>query len=248
LSAGTPYCLIGANDIYDPRHDWVTPDSVRGRHWIATGGMSNGVAQVVNDVMRQAHETGSIALLRFYGHGAPGLTGVTGGTGGMRDEHGRSICFERANPANRGYVEQSEDGAVVCVTPAGVLQRRDFEVVQGDHVRDRTTISNATMPLVTATLGQLRPWFAAFGSVELHGCHAGGGRQGLRLLGALARTLGVPASAGVDSQSFGHTGLFRFERDVRVVYPGGLSLREWAERGASRHAERGRGARRPDNG
>lgn len=99
----------------------------------------------------------------------------------------------------------------------------------GDHVRDQTTISNATFALVEPQLARLRPHFAPFGSVQLHGCRVGLGRDGARLLRSLADTLGVPASAGRRRQSFGITTTLRFEGSVVTMYPGGGTLASWTE-------------------
>jgi hypothetical protein len=44
-------------------------------------GMSNGIGQAVSD-LRSTHTAGSVAILRFHSHGAPGDMNVSAGTGG----------------------------------------------------------------------------------------------------------------------------------------------------------------------
>jgi hypothetical protein len=192
--------VISCNDIYDPRHDEVAPAALRGPNLISVSGMSGGVGHVVHEIERRARASGPIVLLRFFGHGAPGLMGVTGGTGSLRDMQGETIRDERGRP------------------------------VRPDHALERTTISNESWPGIEEDLASLRPLFAPFGSVELHGCRVGRGDEGRRLLARLAATLGVPASAGVQSQWFGATTAFRFEGPVSTVYPDRLSLATWTRR------------------
>ena len=54
---------------------------------IESGGMSNGVAQLVNDIRARAKGQQSIMMLRLHGHGGPGLVAVSAGsrhsTGGI---------------------------------------------------------------------------------------------------------------------------------------------------------------------
>jgi hypothetical protein len=208
----TRVSIISANDIYDPRHDDFTPPELRGPGWIATSGMSGGVGQVVRDIARRTRSLGPIALLRFYGHGAPGLMGVTGGTGTMRGSGGESI-YRDASGRELERDQRPHD--------------RWGQAIRGDHVRDQTTISNETFRLIEPQLRRLRSHFAPYGSVQLHGCRVGLGRSGRRLLRSLADTLDVPASAGRGSQSFGQTTTLRFEGSVQTEFPGGGTLRSW---------------------
>lgn len=211
----TQVCILSSNDIYDYRHETFTPPELRGPGWIANSGMSGGVGQVVRDIEERSRAMGPIALLRFYGHGAPGLMGITGGTGSMRGPGGETLYRDPDTGEELERDRRPHD--------------RWGEQVRGDHVRDQTTISNDTFRLIEAQLARLRPHFAPYGSVQLHGCRVGLGRAGGRLLRSLADTLGVPASAGRGSQSFGTMTTLRFEGSVNTVYPGGGSLRSWTD-------------------
>jgi hypothetical protein len=215
LTSVTRVSVISANDIYDPRHDEVTPPELRGPGWIANSGMSGGVGQIVDDISTRVQALGPIALLRLYGHGAPGLMGVTGGTGTMRGPLGGTIYRDSEG-------RELEDS----LRP----DRRWGSPVRGDHVRDQTTISSESWVLIEPTLTRLRGLFAPFGSIELHGCRVGLGHEGQRLLGSLAETVRVPASAGLRSQTFGLTTSLRFEGPVRTVYPGDDDLAAWSSR------------------
>jgi peptidoglycan hydrolase-like protein with peptidoglycan-binding domain len=48
---------------------------------IVLSGMSNGVTVAMDQVVGRANGAGSVALLRFHGHGAPGDMGVSSGKG-----------------------------------------------------------------------------------------------------------------------------------------------------------------------
>lgn len=214
LTSVTPVSVISANDIYDTRHDQFTPPELRGSGWIATSGMSGGVGQVVEDILERTRVLGPIALLRFFGHGAPGLMGVTGGTGTMRGSGGETIY-------------RDEEGHELEAS-----QRPDphwGQPVRGDHVRDQTTISRESYTLIEPVLARLRGAFAPYGSVELHGCRVGLGNEGRRLLTSLADTLRVPASAALGRQSFGLNTALRFEGSVRTAFPNGGDLRSWTQ-------------------
>jgi hypothetical protein len=214
LTSVTPVSVISANDIYDARHDRLTPPELRGPGWIATSGMSGGVGQVVEDILERRRALGPIALLRFFGHGKSGLMSVTGGTGTLRGSGGETIYRDEEGHE----LEASERPDPHWGHP-----------VYGDHVRDQTTISRESWPLIEATLARLRGAFAPFGSVQLNGCRVGLGHEGQRLLTSLASTLRVPASAALGPQSFGESTTLRFEGSIRTAFPGGGNLRAWTQ-------------------
>lgn len=76
-------------------------------------------------------------------------------------------------------------------------------------------------------LARLRPLFAPFGSIELHGCRVGSGERGRRSLEILARSANVPVSAAYHTQ-FGGAASDRFEGPVRTVFPESTTLPAWA--------------------
>jgi len=70
--------------------------------------------------------------------------------------------------------------------------------------------------------------FASYGSAELHGCSVGAGRDGRRLVSALAKAWGVPVTAGLRSQYGGGLSTFRFEGPTITAFPQGGNLGIWA--------------------
>lgn len=78
-------------------------------------------------------------------------------------------------------------------------------------------------------ISELSVIFSPFGSVELHGCRVGAGRDGTTLLKGLANALGVPVSAGVRTQYGGGATTFRFEGYVKTEFPKNKSLKAWAK-------------------
>lgn len=74
--------VVDCIDVFDP--DLYTSErrflTGSGSSPITLGGMSNGIEQAVTDIRRQAS---NIFLLRFHGHGAPGVAGASDGHGGL---------------------------------------------------------------------------------------------------------------------------------------------------------------------
>jgi len=68
-----------------------------------------------------------------------------------------------------------------------------------------------------------------------HGCCAGDGREGHRLLRDLADVWRVLVTTGIRSQAVGG-GCFRFEGSVSTAYPNGAKLRGWADSVAASNA------------
>ena len=76
----------------------------------------------------------------------------------------------------------------------------------------------------------LRPMFAPFGSIELHGCRLGAGAHGRSLLAGIAGAAGVPASGGIQYQYGGGATTFRFEGPTVTYCPCYEPLRAWSRR------------------
>lgn len=78
--------IIDAVDVTDPSlMDTEAADLIdAGGSPIITGGMSNGIVDVANRVQQAAQTSGSVVLLRFFGHGAAGAMGFSDGTGVIR--------------------------------------------------------------------------------------------------------------------------------------------------------------------
>ncbi len=83
-------------------------------------------------------------------------------------------------------------------------------------------------------LMKLRPYFARFGSVELHGCQIAGRDarnkiDGKLVLEQLAFMWGVPVTAGINLQyDYDLKRALRFEGPTRTAYPQGGTLQSWS--------------------
>ncbi len=88
VSAGATLPIVDCVDIFDPELNDMEVDDIRkaGGNPIVVGGMSNGIEHTVNAIMRQAN---NIFLLRFHGHGAPGVAAISSGDAGLdpRGDH-----------------------------------------------------------------------------------------------------------------------------------------------------------------
>jgi len=81
VSAGASLPIMDCVDIFDPLllEDTETPIKRVGGNPKVIGGMCNGVEQAIAMIL--AASPGNVFLLRFHGHGAPGVAGVSFGHG-----------------------------------------------------------------------------------------------------------------------------------------------------------------------
>lgn len=95
-----------------------------------------------------------------------------------------------------------------------------------DMSRHLSDIGDRRRKRTRRILSDLKPYFAPYGRVELHGCSVAQGGKGARLIRSLSRTLGVPVSAGIGYQyDESDDDAFRFEGAVRTAYPNGTIKR-----------------------
>lgn len=82
--------VVDCVDVFDPSLYQLEAQDIRraGGNPLLIGGMCNGVEQAVTNIISEAG-TG-VFLLRFHGHGAPGVAGVSDGHGDLGD-HNSSI-------------------------------------------------------------------------------------------------------------------------------------------------------------
>jgi hypothetical protein len=81
VSVNADLPIMDCVDLFDPllEVDTEAPLKKAGGNPILIGGLCNGVEQAVT--MIQASSAGNVFLLRFHGHGAPGVAGVAFGRG-----------------------------------------------------------------------------------------------------------------------------------------------------------------------
>ena len=81
LVGGTSLQVLDVVDVTDPAIvDAVVPDVSQFTVPILIGAMSNGVGQAITEIKSRARGSGSLLLIRFHGHGAPGLAAISHGT------------------------------------------------------------------------------------------------------------------------------------------------------------------------
>ncbi len=96
VSVNADLPILDCIDVFDPllEEDTDAPIKKVGGNPVVIGGLCNGVEQAVN--MIQSASPGNVFLLRFHGHGAPGVAGIAFGkadVAGAYDE--RSDIDER---------------------------------------------------------------------------------------------------------------------------------------------------------
>jgi hypothetical protein len=81
LISGTDLQVLDIIDVTDPVVvESVVPDVAQFTVPILIGAMSNGVTQAITEIKSRARGNGSLLLIRFHGHGAPGLAAISHGT------------------------------------------------------------------------------------------------------------------------------------------------------------------------
>lgn len=132
--------IVDCVDVFDPSLYELEAQDIRdaGGDPIMIGGMSNGVEQAVSDIVRTVG-TG-VFLLRFHGHGAPGVAGVSDGHGGIAGEHGSSIHM-----GNWAYLEPIVRRLRPIFGPYGCIQFMHCETGNGPAGQTMLqNIANAT--------------------------------------------------------------------------------------------------------
>ena len=72
-----------------------------GGHPIIVYGMSNALSYVVDQIINRAQSFGTITLLRFHGHGAPGIMSIAGSCGPDMSKHLADIGAKRRRMTRR---------------------------------------------------------------------------------------------------------------------------------------------------
>lgn len=151
--------IIDCIDVFDPSlFDNETGD-IRGAggNPLLIGGMCNGIEQAVSDIVRSAH---NLFLLRFHGHGAPGVAGVSDGHGAVEDHSTfrNDIASRKALTRLRG-----------CFGTYGCIQFMHCNTAQGSR-------GAAFLGMVASTTG-------VPASAGINTQYAGGLRKALRFEG-----------------------------------------------------------------
>lgn len=117
-------------DLYTSERQFLT--NVGGRP-IVIGGMSNGIEQAVQDIISQQR---NIFLLRFHGHGAPGVAGASDGHGLPPQEGYHNSSFQNDQPTRRALARlRGAFGPFGCIqfmhckTARGMAGQRFLQMV-----------------------------------------------------------------------------------------------------------------------
>jgi len=88
--ASEPLPIVDCVDVFDPSLYQLEVQDIQnaGGHPIIIGGMSNGVEQLVSEIVGRAR---NVFMLRFHGHGASGVAGMSMGQMGSGLRHRAGI-------------------------------------------------------------------------------------------------------------------------------------------------------------
>lgn len=177
--------------------------------------------------IRQGHQYGLVAASELARSGAPPASisvGMSNGVSHMITQV-RNAAGGRKIGLLRIYGHGLPGGQIVSAGRG----------VSGGAATHGSALTGQAVRVMTNEWGQLAQAFAPYGSCELHGCRVGQGARGADLLRELANLWRVPVSAGVETQHTGRGATGRFEGPVRTAYPGGGSLRTWANQIEAAH-------------
>lgn len=141
----------------------------------------NAVDYAVDEVVRSSGISGKIGLLRFHGHGLSGYQSVNGRV----MSRWRNDMDIRLGLRTNAQVESQ---------------------VNKEHKNpnSRVAISRWNLGTIGPSISRLKSVFSDGAEVWLMGCWVGSGKDGLRLVNALAQILGVTVKAGSDVQFAGY--------------------------------------------
>jgi hypothetical protein len=200
-------------DITDPLINQMA-DVVRaeGSNPIVRGGGSNAVADIVPSIAASGVRRGTLALLRFQGHGNRGVQVVGYGTG----------CHVYYDIMHQREVPPLEQ----CIAERASVTPEDAAVVMAAMSRSALSDSSLELPEVSAALRPLRDYLSPCGSIEFHGCQVGGGTRGARFLQRMADLANVPVTAAQTRQVTGNA--IRFRGPILSKFPNDSTLHRWA--------------------
>lgn len=161
LAAGTNnLAILDCIDVFDPDLLSLEASDIRrvGGNPLLIGGMSNGVEQAIMDISRAA-SAGSVFLLRFHGHGAPGVAGISDGQGEIAGEHLSSI-----HTGNLARLRQIVSRLRPIFGPYGCVQFMHCSTGRGPNGRRLlSTIANELgVPVTAGVINQLGGGLATF--------------------------------------------------------------------------------------
>ena len=134
--------IVDCVDVFDPSlYQLEAQDLTRaGGNPLLIGGMSNGVEQAVTNIISAVGGARDVFLLRFHGHGAPGVAGISMGHGGIPGEHHAGIHL-----GNWGYLQPIVSRLSAIFGPYGCIQFMHCETGNGQNGRTMLqNIANAT--------------------------------------------------------------------------------------------------------
>ena len=126
--------VVDCVDVFDPSLYQLEAQDIRraGGNPLLIGGMCNGVEQAVTNIISEAGS--GVFLLRFHGHGAPGVAGVSDGHGDLGD-HNSSIHMD-----NWTYLRPIIERLRNIFGPYGCIQFMHCET--GSGPQGRTMLQN----------------------------------------------------------------------------------------------------------
>jgi hypothetical protein len=122
--------IVDCVDVFDPSLYQLEAADIRGAGGdpILIGGMCNGVEQAITNIVSSV-APGTVFLMRFHGHGAPGVAGVSDGRGDLGEDR------SSIDMANWAALEPIMRRLSVIFGPYGCIQFMHCETGNGPQGR-----------------------------------------------------------------------------------------------------------------
>jgi hypothetical protein len=219
--------IIDVVDMADPTTRYVNTRLERlGSTPLHPPFLSNALAYIAKQVTGLVEKKGKVGILRLFGHGNAGHQNLSKGLGGFWIDP-KDPKKPRGDPrvCQRGRVKDL-DGRRACVYPSSGGQA----LALGDRKKEGGEDYHELFRLARTHLAPLRGCFCDYGSLEMHGCQIGKGKDGNKLVGMLALYLSVPVVASRQRGGVKNTKeLLRVEMPRRIWFPLGQDMDYWVK-------------------
>ncbi len=148
---------------------------------VVIGGASNGVEDVVNEILRLV-KRGSVFVLRFHGHGLPGIAGISDGTS---DSEGCSSSLRTSNRKTMALLHR----LAPIFGPYGCIHLMHCDIARQNQ--GRALLREISLLTGVPTTGGLSTQYGGVNAARFHGRTFTAFPAGLNMQGLVQTRKGI---------------------------------------------------------